>query len=96
MADSIDFLVHAIAYSDKNELTGRFIETQPRANFKNSMDISAYSFIEVARRAYPMMRENGGSLLTLTYGGSKPCDPELQCDGCCQGRTGKRHALSGQ
>ena len=47
---TIDFVVHAIAFSDKSELTGRFLNTS-RANFKNSMDISAYSFIEVARRA---------------------------------------------
>ena len=77
---TIDFLVHAVAYSDKNELTGRFIETS-RANFKNSMDISAYSFIEVARRAYPMMKENGGSLLTLTYGGSNRVTPNYNVMG---------------
>ena len=51
---TLDFVVHAIAYSDKNELTGRILNTS-RDNFKNSMDISAYSFIEVARRAHPMM-----------------------------------------
>jgi len=66
---TIDFVVHAIAYSDKNELTGRFVNTS-RDNFKNSLDISAYSFIEVARRAHPMMEENGGTLITLTYQGS--------------------------
>ena len=70
----IDFLVHAIAFSDKNELTGRFLHTG-RENFKNSLDISAYSFIEVARRAYPMMIENGGSLITLTYQGSNKVTP---------------------
>lgn len=70
----IDFLVHAIAYSDKNELTGRFLDTS-RANFKNSMDISAYSLIEVARRAHPMMQENGGTILTLTYQGSNRVTP---------------------
>ena len=66
---TIDFLVHAIAFSDKSELTGRFLDTS-RANFKHSLDISAYSFIEVARRAHPLMVENGGTLLTLTYQGS--------------------------
>lgn len=70
----LDFVVHAIAYSDKNELTGRFMDTS-RANFKNSMDISAYSFVEVARRAYPMMKDNGGTLLTLTYQGSNRVTP---------------------
>ncbi|WP_424939049.1 enoyl-ACP reductase FabI [Aliiroseovarius sp. S253] len=71
--DSIDFLVHAIAYSDKNELTGRFVDTS-RANFKHSMDISCYSLIEVARRVAPKMT-NGGTILTLTYGGSNRVTP---------------------
>ncbi|MBD0865220.1 MAG: enoyl-ACP reductase [Rhodobacteraceae bacterium] len=77
---TIDFLVHAIAYSDKSELTGRFLNTT-RANFKNSMDISTYSFIEVARRAYPMMKENGGTLLTLTYQGSSRVVPNYNVMG---------------
>ncbi|WP_370227418.1 enoyl-ACP reductase [Cognatishimia sp.] len=72
--DNIDFVVHAIAYSDKNELTGRFLDTS-RANFKNSMDISAYSLIEVARRAHPLMKDNGGTILTLTYQGSNRVTP---------------------
>jgi enoyl-[acyl-carrier protein] reductase I len=71
---TIDFLVHAIAYSDKSELTGRFINTS-RENFKNSLDISAYSFVEVARRAYPLMKESGGTLLTLSYQGSNRVTP---------------------
>jgi len=71
---TIDFLVHAIAYSDKSELTGRFINIS-RENFKNSLDISAYSFVEVARRAYPLMQENGGTLLTLSYQGSNRVTP---------------------
>jgi len=70
----IDFVVHAIAYSDKNELTGRILNTS-RANFKNSLDISCYSFIEIARRAHPLMKDNGGTLLTLTYGGSNRVTP---------------------
>ena len=77
---TIDFVVHAIAYSDKTELTGRFINTS-RANFKHSMDVSAYSFIEVARRAYPMMREQGGTLLTLTYQGSQRVVPNYNVMG---------------
>ncbi|MGC6526619.1 MAG: enoyl-ACP reductase FabI [Paracoccaceae bacterium] len=72
--ETMDFVVHAIAFSDKSELTGRFIDTS-RANFKHSLDISAYSFIEVARRAHPMMRENGGSLMTLTFQGSQRVTP---------------------
>ncbi|MGB3805779.1 MAG: SDR family oxidoreductase, partial [Erythrobacter sp.] len=65
----LDFVIHAIAFSDKSELTGRILNTS-RENFKRSLDISAYSFIEVARRAHPMMVENGGSLITLSYMGS--------------------------
>ena len=70
---SIDFLVHAIAFSDKNELTGRFIHTT-RENFKTSQSISCFSFIDVARRAAAIM-PNGGTLLTLTYGGSNRVTP---------------------
>lgn len=69
----IDFIVHAIAFSDKNELTGRFINTS-RENFKNSLDISCYSLIEVARRAAPMMTD-GGTILTLTFQGSNRVTP---------------------
>ena len=71
---TIDFVVHAIAFSDKNELTGRFLNTT-RANFKQTMDISAYSLVEVARRAHPLMVENGGTILTLTYQGSNRVTP---------------------
>ncbi len=78
--DSIDFVVHAIAFSDKSELTGRFLNTS-RANFKHSMDISAYSFIDVARRAYPLMKEKGGSLITLTYQGSNRVVPNYNVMG---------------
>ena len=77
---TIDFVVHAIAFSDKSELTGRFLNTS-RANFKHSMDISAYSFIEVARRAHPLMTENGGTLLTLTYQGSNRVVPNYNVMG---------------
>jgi enoyl-[acyl-carrier protein] reductase I len=77
---TIDFLVHAIAYSDKSELTGRFLNTS-RDNFKRSLDISCYSFIEVARRAYPLMKQNGGTLLTLTYQGSNRVAPNYNVMG---------------
>lgn len=70
---SLDFVVHAIAFSDKAELTGRFVNTS-RENFKNSLDISCYSLIEVARRAAPLMT-NGGTILTLTYQGSNRVSP---------------------
>ncbi|MEY3004981.1 MAG: hypothetical protein RLZZ491_2157 [Pseudomonadota bacterium] len=69
----IDFLVHAIAYSDKTELTGRFINTS-RENFRNSLTISCFSFIDVARRASELMPD-GGSLITLTYQGSNRVTP---------------------
>lgn len=78
--DTLDFLVHAIAYSDKSELTGRIVDTT-RANFKNSLDISAYSFIDIARRAHPMMVDNGGTLLTLTYMGSTRVTPNYNVMG---------------
>jgi enoyl-[acyl-carrier protein] reductase I len=77
---TIDFVVHAVAYSDKSELTGRFLNTS-RANFKHSLEISAYSFIEVARRAYPMMKDQGGCLLTLTYQGSNKVVPNYNVMG---------------
>ena len=77
---TLDFLVHAIAYSDKSELTGRILDTS-RANFKNSMDISAYSFIEVARRGHPMMNDAGGTLLTLSYMGSNRVTPNYNVMG---------------
>jgi len=71
--DRLDFVVHAIAFSDKNELHGRFIDTT-RANFQNSLTISCYSLIDVARRARPMMTD-GGCILTLTYQGSNRVTP---------------------
>jgi len=77
---TIDFVVHAIAFSDKSELTGRFLNTS-RENFKNSLDISAYSFIEIARRAHPLMVENGGTLMTLTYMGSNRVTPSYNVMG---------------
>ena len=70
---SLDFLIHAIAFSDKAELTGRFSDTS-RENFKNSLDISCYSLIEVSRRCMGLMPE-GGTILTLTYGGSTRVTP---------------------
>lgn len=76
---TLDFVVHAIAYSDKNELTGRFINTS-RANFKNSLTISCYSFIDVCRRAAELM-PNGGSCLTLTFQGSNRVTPNYNVMG---------------
>jgi enoyl-[acyl-carrier protein] reductase I len=70
---SMDFLVHAIAFSDKSELQGRFRDTS-RANFAHSLNISCYSFIDVGRRAAALM-PNGGTLLTLTFQGSNAVTP---------------------
>lgn len=77
--EKIDFLVHAIGFSDKNELRGRFIDTS-RENFLMTMNISAYSFVAVARRAEKMMNE-GGSLLTLSYYGSQKVVPHYNVMG---------------
>jgi enoyl-[acyl-carrier protein] reductase I len=65
----LDFVVHAIGFSDKNELKGRYVDNTTRANFSRTMVISAYSFTEIAQFAAPLLNP-GGSLLTLTYGGS--------------------------
>ena len=75
----LDFLVHAIAYSDKNELTGRFINTS-RENFKTSLCISCFSFIDVSRRAAALMPD-GGTLLTLTFQGSNRVTPNYNVMG---------------
>ena len=76
---NIDFAVHAIGFSDKNELRGRYVDTS-RANFLMSMDISVYSFTAVAKRAAAMMN-NGGSLLTLTYYGAEKVMPHYNVMG---------------
>jgi enoyl-[acyl-carrier protein] reductase I len=76
---ALDILVHAIAFSDKAELTGRFINTT-RENFKTSMVISCYSLIDVARRARPLMKQ-GGSIVTLTYQGSTRVTPNYNVMG---------------
>lgn len=70
----LDFVVHALAFSDRNELKGRYSDTS-RDNFINTMVISCFSFTEICNRAAPLMK-NGGSMLTLTYAGSQwvvPC-----------------------
>ncbi len=75
----MDFLIHAIAFSDKSELTGRFSNTS-RRNFANSLDISCYSFIDVSRRASELMPD-GGSLVTLTFQGSNRVTPNYNVMG---------------
>ena len=75
----IDFVVHAIGFSDKNELRGRYVDTS-RQNFTMSMDISVYSFTAICQRAAAMMRP-GGSLLTLTYYGAEKVMPHYNVMG---------------
>ena len=76
---ALDFVVHAIAYSDKTELSGRFADTS-RENFLNSLDVSCYSFVDVSRRAAALMK-NGGSLVTMTYLGSQRVMPNYNVMG---------------
>jgi enoyl-[acyl-carrier protein] reductase I len=75
----LDFVVHAIGFSDKNELRGRYVETSPE-NFRMTMDISVYSFTAVCRRAAAIMPD-GGSLLTLTYYGAERVMPHYNVMG---------------
>jgi len=76
---TIDFVVHAIAFSDKEELKGRYVDTS-KANFQRSLTISCFSFTDIARRAIPLMTE-GGSLITLTYEGATRVMPSYNVMG---------------
>lgn len=76
---SLDFVVHAIGFSDKNELKGLYADTS-RENFSRTMVISCFSFTEIAKRAAPLMNE-GGSMLTLTYGGATRVMPNYNVMG---------------
>jgi enoyl-[acyl-carrier protein] reductase I len=75
----LDFVVHALAFSDRNELKGRYADTT-RDNFLNTMVISCFSFTEIAKRAATLMK-NGGSMITLTYGGSMRVVPRYNVMG---------------
>src|SRR6185295_11392979 len=75
----LDFVVHSLAYSDRNELKGRYVDTS-RQNFLSTLSISCYSFTDVARRAAALMK-NGGALLTLTYGGASRVMPNYNVMG---------------
>ena len=77
--DTIDFIVHAIAYSDKEELKGEYVDTT-RENFYKTMDISVYSFTAIAKKASQMM-PNGGSMITLTYYGAEKVMPHYNVMG---------------
>jgi enoyl-[acyl-carrier protein] reductase I len=76
----LDFLVHAIAFSDKNELKGRYADTS-RDNFSRTMLISCFSFTELARRAAELMPASGGAMITLTFGGSTQVMPNYNVMG---------------
>ena len=75
----LDFLVHAIAFSDRNELKGRYVDTT-RENFRRTMEISCYSFTDIARRASHLMK-SGGAMITLTYAGSMRVMPSYNVMG---------------
>ncbi|MEM7440599.1 MAG: enoyl-ACP reductase FabI [Pseudomonadota bacterium] len=76
---TLDFVVHAIGFSDKNELRGRYVDTSPE-NFRMTMDISVFSFTAIAKRAEDLM-PNGGALLTLTYYGAEMVMPHYNVMG---------------
>ena len=76
----IDFVVHALAYSDKEELKGKYVNCS-RKNFLNSLDISAFSFTRVAKSSFPLMSLKGGSLLTLSYLGAERTTPNYNVMG---------------
>ncbi len=77
--DKLDFIVHAIAFSDKNELKGRYVDTS-RSNFLNTMDISCFSLVNICKSAENLMLE-GGSILTLTYYGAEKAIPNYNVMG---------------
>ncbi len=77
---TIDFIVHAIGFSDKSQLKGRYVDVTTRENFSRTMVISAFSFTEVVQRAQKLM-PNGGSIITLTYGASQRVVPNYNVMG---------------
>ncbi|MEM8935968.1 MAG: enoyl-ACP reductase [Pseudomonadota bacterium] len=77
---ALDFLVHSIAFTDKDELDGSFVEKTTRQNFKDTMDVSAFSFVDAARRSADLMSE-GGTMVTLTYLGSERVIPNYNVMG---------------
>ncbi|AHX11020.1 enoyl-[acyl-carrier-protein] reductase [Neorickettsia helminthoeca str. Oregon] len=79
----LDFIVHSVAFSDKEELQGEYINTS-LANFLNSMHISCYSLTAICRYALPLMKENGGSVLTLSYYGAEKVIPHYNVMGVCK------------
>ena len=77
----IDFFLHAIAFANRDELKGSFVENTTREGFLRAMDISAFSFVDCARRAAALMPETGGAIVTLTYMGSERAIPNYNTMG---------------
>jgi enoyl-[acyl-carrier protein] reductase I len=77
---SIDFIVHSLAYSEKEELNGLYLDTTAK-NFDRTMNISCFSFTAVTKAAYPLMKTNGGSIITLTYYGAEKIMPNYNVMG---------------
>lgn len=77
---TLDTLIHSIAFANRDDLEGRFIET-PREGFRMALDISAYSLVQLARAAEPLMKTNGGSILTLSYLGATRVIPHYNVMG---------------
>ena len=79
----LDFVVHSIAFSDKYELKGKYIDTSLK-NFLNAMHVSCYSFTAIAKHALPLMQDHGGSMITLSYYGSQKVIPHYNVMGPCK------------
>jgi enoyl-[acyl-carrier protein] reductase I len=79
----LDFIVHSVAFSDKEELKGKYIDTS-LDNFLNAMHISCYSLTAIAKHALPLMKEDGGSIITLSYYGAKKVIPHYNVMGPCK------------
>jgi enoyl-[acyl-carrier protein] reductase I len=77
---SLDIVIHSVAFAQKEDLEGRFIDTK-REGFRIALDISAYSLVALAKRAEPLMQNNGGSIVTLTYHGSQKVVPNYNVMG---------------
>lgn len=78
--DSIDFLVHAVAFAGKEDLEGHFVDTS-RKGFALALDVSAYTLTAIAREAYPLMKTHGGSIVTLSYYGAEKVIPNYNVMG---------------
>ncbi len=78
--DKIDFIIHAVAFANKEDLEGHFVDT-PRSGFNLALDISAYTLTSVAKYALPYMKDNGGSIITLSYYGAEKVIPNYNVMG---------------